>query len=137
MIMDGVTMDCDRKITPFDFLNSINHKKDDIYQGNEKQYNSFVINRSLSYFPETVLMANEMNRYHHVDDLLQYHFLLNIVRKGKRFSKWIKPETEKDIELVKEYYGYSNDKARQIISLLTPEQKNYIRKKVDKGGRRK
>lgn len=133
--MDGVT----KKKSPFDFLNSINSSKKDLMQEpeTEKDYVSFVVNRSLSYFPETALIANEMNRYHHLDSKLQYQFLLNIVRKKKRFSKWIKPQTENDIELVKEYYGYSNDKARQVISLLTPEQLTIIRKKVDKGGRRK
>jgi hypothetical protein len=133
--MDGVT----KKKSPFDFLNSINSSKKDLMQEpeTEKDYVSFVVNRSLSYFPETTLIANEMNRYHHLDSKLQYQFLLNIVRKKKRFSKWVKPQTENDIELVKEYYGYSNDKARQVISLLTPEQLTIIRKKVDKGGRRK
>jgi alpha-galactosidase/6-phospho-beta-glucosidase family protein len=122
--------------SPFDFLQTINDTKIDIYEGNEKSYNSFVINRSLSYFSDTVAIANEMNRYHHLDEKLQYHFLLNIIRKRKRFSKWVKPEVENDIEAVKEYYGYSNDKARQIISLLTPEQTTIIKNKVNKGGRK-
>jgi REP element-mobilizing transposase RayT len=77
-----------------------------------------------------------MNRYHHIDSKLQYHFLLNIVRKRKRFSKWVKPEIENDIEMVKEYYGYSNDKARQILPLLSAEQLKTIKNKVDKGGRK-
>lgn len=125
-----------QKISPFDFLQSINVTKNDILQGNEKGYVPFVINRSLSYFNDTVILANEMNRYHHLDEKLQYHFLLNIVRKRKRFSKWVKPQTENDIEVVKEYYGYSNDKARQVLSLLTPEQITTIRNKVNKGGRK-
>lgn len=125
-----------QKISPFDFLQSINVTKNDIFQDNEKGYVSFVVNRSLSYFNDTVLLANEMNRYHHLDEKLQYHFLLNIVRKRKRFSKWVKPQTENDIEVVKEYYGYSNDKARQVLSLLTPEQITTIRNKVNKGGRK-
>lgn len=125
-----------KKASPFDFLQSINVTKNDIFQGNEKGYVPFVVNRSLSYFNDTVLLANEMNRYHHLDEKLQYHFLLNIVRKRKRFSKWVKPETENDIEVVKEYYGYSNDKARQVLSLLTPEQITTIRNKVNKGGRK-
>ena len=103
---------------------------------NEKHYNSFVINRSLSYFPDTVAIANEMNKYHHLDSRLQISFLINIIRKRKRFSKWIKPEIENDVEVVKEYYGYSNEKARQILPLLTPEQIQAIRKKVNKGGRK-
>ena len=125
-----------KTLSPFDFLQSINVTKNDIFQGNERGYASFVVNRSLSYFNDTVLLANEMNRYHHLDEKLQYHFLLNIVRKRKRFSKWVKPEVENDIELVKEYYGYSNDKARQVLSLLSPEQITTIRNKVNKGGRK-
>ena len=130
--MDG----SNKKVSPFDFLQTINISKTDIFQGNEKNYNSFVINRSLSYFPDTVAIANEMNRYHQIDEKLQYHFLLNIVRKRKRFSKWIKPEIENDIEMVKVYYGYSNDKARQVLPLLSAEQLKTIKNKVDKGGRK-
>ena len=102
----------------------------------ERRYNSFLTNRSLSYFPDTVPFANVVNRYHHLDNKLQYHFLINIIRKRKRFSKWIKPETESDIEVVKQYYGYSNEKAKQVLSLLSPEQINIIRQKVNKGGRK-
>lgn len=125
-------------LSPFDYLNSINYNKKDIMIDDiaEKQYASYVVNRSLSYFPDTVCIANEMNRYHHLDQKLQYHFLINIVRKRKRFSKWIKPDLDSDIEVVKEYYGYSNEKARQVYTLLTSEQINELRKKVDKGGRK-
>ena len=125
-------------MNPFEFLNAINYNKKDLMVDpeNEKHYNSFVINRSLSYFPDTVAIANEMNKYHHLDSRLQFSFLINIIRKRKRFSKWIKPEIENDVEVVKEYYGYSNEKARQILPLLTPEQIQTIRKKVNKGGRK-
>jgi hypothetical protein len=128
-----------KKLSPFDFLNSINTSKKDIMalSEDEKAYNSFVVNRSLSYFPDTALIANEMNRYHHIDEKLQYHFLLNIVRKQKRFSKWVKADTHNDIDNVKEFYGYSDVKARTVLPLLTPEQLQHIRNKVDKGGRRK
>lgn len=124
-------------MNPFDYLNSINHTKENIMDDDIKEaaYNAFLINRSLSYFQDTVLLANEMNRYHHLDNKLQYHFLINITRKRKRFSKWIKPDTVSDIEVVKEYYGYSNEKARQAITLLSPQQLELIRKKVDRGGR--
>jgi len=77
-----------------------------------------------------------MNRWHHTDNKLQYHFLINIIRKRKRFSKWFKPETESDIEVVKKYYGYSNEKARQALPLLSPDQIKIIRQKVDQGGRK-
>ena len=77
-----------------------------------------------------------MNKYHHLDSRLQFSFLINIIRKRKRFSKWIKPEIENDVEVVKRYYGYSNEKARQILPLLTPQQIQIIRNKVNKGGRK-
>lgn len=124
-------------MNPFDFVNSINVSKIDIMTPeNEKQYNSFLTNRSLSYFKDSVYFANEMNRYHHCDNKLQYHFLINIIRQRKRFAKWVKPEVIDDMEVVKEYYGYSNDKARQALSLLTSEQIDVLKTKVFKGGRK-
>ena len=125
-------------LSPFDFLNTINDTKKDIMIDDiaEKAYAPFMVNRTLSYFPDTVCIANEMNRYHHLDKKLQYHFLINIIRKRKRFSKWIKPDLDSDIEVVKEYYGYSNEKARQVHSLLSSEQIEELRKKVNKGGRK-
>ena len=125
-------------LSPFDYLNSINDTKKDIMIDDldEKAYASFIINRSLSYFPDTVCIANEMNRYHHLDNKLKYSFLINIIRKRKRFSKWIKPDLDSDIGVVKEYYGYSNEKARQVLTLLSSEQIEELRKKVNKGGRK-
>ncbi len=125
-------------MNPFTYLNSINFSKEDVMVDDvaEKGYNSFLINRSMSYFYDTVGIANVMNRYHHLDNKLQYHFLINIIRKRKRFSKWMKPETESDIEVIKEYYGYSNDKAKQVLSLLSPENIKSIKQKVSKGGRK-
>lgn len=124
-------------MNPFDYVTSINYTKQDIMSDDqdEKAYPPFVVNRSLSYFADTVGLANVMNKYHHTDSKLQYHFLINIVRKRKRFSKWVKPQTESDIEVIKEYYGYSNEKARQVLSLLSPEQITIIKQKVNKGGR--
>ena len=125
-------------MNPFDFLNSINSTKKDIMVDDiaEKQYNAFMVNRGLSYFHDTILMANEMNINHHIDNRLQFDFLINIVRKKKRFSKWLKPETFSDVEAVKEYYGYSSNKARQALTLLTNEQIELVKKKVYKGGRK-
>ena len=125
-------------MTPFDYLNTINDTKQDIMvdDADERAYVPFVINRSLSYFSDTVAIANEMNRYHHIDKKLQYHFLINIIRKRKRFSKWIKPDLVSDMEVVKQYYGYSNEKARQVFYLLSPEHIEELRKKVSKGGRK-
>tara|TARA_R110002126_G_scaffold139892_1_gene284748 strand:- start:102 stop:476 length:375 start_codon:yes stop_codon:yes gene_type:complete len=123
-------------MNPFEFVNSINYTKVDIMDDDvEKNYLPYIINRQLSYFPDTVAVANEMNRYHQLDNKLQFHFLLNIVRKRKRFSKWAKPIEETDLEAVKEYYGYSNEKAHSALSLLTPDQVTEIKKKVYKGGR--
>lgn len=125
-------------MNPFDYVNAINYSKKDIMvtRDDEKAYNGFMVNRSLSYFSDTVVIANEMNKYHHLDSRLQFSFLINIIRKRKRFSKWVKPELENDLESVKEYYGYSNEKARQIMPLLSPSQLQTIREKVNKGGRK-
>ena len=125
-------------MNPFDYVNSINDTKQDIMEDDnaERSYNSFLINRSLSYFSDTVGFANVVNQYHHIDNKLQYHFLINIIRKRKRFSKWMKPETESDIEVVKQYYGYSNEKAKQVLPLLSPEHITIIKQKVSKGGRK-
>ena len=126
-------------MNPFEYLNSINDTKKDIMVDDlaENAYIPFTVNRSLSYFQDTTVIANEMNRFAHIDKKLQYHFLINIIRKRKRFSKWLKPEIENDIEVVKEYYGYSNDKARQVLALLSSVQINELKEKVNKGGRRK
>jgi len=124
-------------VSPFDFLNSINSTKVNLLDKdpeNINQYNSFLVNRSLSYFPDTVLISNEMNRLHHIDARLQHDFLINIIRRKKRFSKWDKPQST-DIECIKEYYGYSDSKAKQIIGLLTSGQLQELKNKVNKGGR--
>lgn len=123
-------------MSPFDYLNSINDTKKDVMVDDiaEKKYNGFMVNRGLSYFSDTVLFANEMNRFHHLPSRLQYSFLLNSVRKRKRFSKWLKPEIHDDIELIKKRYGYSNEKAKVALSLLTSEQIQSIRVSSSKGG---
>ena len=125
-------------MNPFKFTDAINYTKEDIMIDDitEKAYNPFLINRSLSYFPDTVLAANEMNRNHHIDNRLQFDFFINIIRKRKRFSKWFKPEQISDLETVKHYYGYSNEKARQVLHLLSTEQINELKNKVAKGGRK-
>ena len=125
-------------MSPFDFLNSINTSKINLIDRDPecvKKYNGFLVNRSLSYFPDTVFMSNEMNRLHHLDAKMQYDFLINIIRKKKRFSKWDKPEQRADMECIKEYFGYSEQKAKQVIGLLTESQIKTIKLKVAKGGR--
>ena len=129
-----------RNIMPklFDYVTSINDNKKDIMKDDidERAYSPFHTNRSLSYFNDTVGLANVVNQYHHLDNKLQYHFLINIVRKRKRFSKWMKAESESDIDAVQEYYGYSKEKAKQVLPLLSPDQIIIIKKKVSKGGRK-
>ena len=125
-------------MNPFEFLNSINSTKKnlmDVDIDTEKSYNSFLVNRSLSYFPDTIFMSNEMNRLHHLDNKMQYDFLINIVRKKKRFSKWDKPDERANMECIKEYFGYSEPKAKQVIGLLTESQIKTITNKVSRGGR--
>jgi len=121
-------------VNPFDYLNSINSTKKDIME-QESTYNPYMINRGLSYFNDTVLYANEMNRYHHLDNKLQYHFLINSIRPRKRFSKWLKKSDPDSVDVVKEYYGYSNEKARQVLSLLSADQINELKQRLYKGGK--
>ena len=125
-------------MNPFEYANAINYTKKDIMIDDiaEKSYNSFMINRQLSYFPDTVLAANEMNRNHHLDNRLQFDFFINIIRKRKRFSKWFKPEQISDLDVVKKYYGYSNEKAHQVLTILTTDQINELKRKVMTGGRK-
>ena len=120
-------------MNPFELIKSISSSKKDILE-NEKDYNAFMVNRGLSYFPDTVIYANEMNRFHHLDSRLQYQFLINIVRKRNRFSKWNKSTESDDIKIIKEYYGYSNEKARDVLPLLSNDNLNIIRNRIQHGG---
>ena len=130
-------MEVNWTMSPFDYLNAINYSKEKLIVDDltEKDYNAFMVNRGLSYFPDTVLAANEMNRYHQIDSRLQFDFLLNIIRKRKRFSKWEKKKIDNDVEVIKEYYGYSNQKALSVISLFSDDQLQTLRKKIYKGGK--
>jgi hypothetical protein len=123
-------------ISPFDFINSINYTKDNLIvdDWSEKQYNSYVINRGLSFGTDTIIQANEMNSRPHLDKKLQYQFLINIIRPRKRYNKWLKAEKIEAIEVIKTYYGYSTDKARQVLSILNPEQIDQLKQKLKKGG---
>ena len=120
-------------MNPFELIKSISNTKKDILE-NEKDYNAFMVNRGLSYFPDTVIYANEMNRFHHLDSRLQYHFLINTIRKRNRFSKWNKNVESEKLQIVKEYYGYSNEKARDILPLLSNENLKTIRGRIQHGG---
>jgi len=125
-------------MSPFDYLNSINWTKKNIMKDDidEKAYNPFLVNRTLSYFQDTIAYANIMNQYHHLDNRLQYEFYINIIRQRKRFSKWIKPETSEDIEVIMEYYGYSNEKAKSALSILNDAQIKTIKNSLNKGGKK-
>ena len=95
-----------------------------------------MVNRGLSYFKDTAVIANEMNINHHLDNRLQFDFLINMIRKKKRFSKWNKPQIIDDLDVIKEYYGYSNKQAKAVHNLLSSEQIGKLRKKVYKGGKK-
>ena len=123
-------------ISPFEFLNSINHTKENLIvdEWSEKQYIPFIVNKGLSYSADTVIPANEMNSRPHLDKLLQYSFLINIIRSRKRFNKWIKPEKIEALEVIKDYYGYSTKKAQEVLPILSKEQLNTLKQKLQKGG---
>ena len=119
-----------------DILPSImQSKKIVVGKWNEKEYASFIVNRALSFHYDCVLQANEMNRYPSLPGTLQYHYLLNSIRGYKRpFRPWQKRETIENLEAVKEYFGYSNDKAKDVMVLLSPTQLEEIKKAIHKGG---
>jgi hypothetical protein len=100
----------------------------------ESAYNSYLTNKSLSYFPDTLFYANEMNLFNHIDNKLKYQYFLNSIRPKKRFSKWVKKQEDSDIEAVKEYYKYNTSKAEAALSLLSPQQINEIKRRLNKGG---
>jgi len=127
-------------MNPFDYVNAINYTKKNIIAESdtpdkaEKLYQPYLVNKALSQFPDTVLVANEMNCHHYLDKKLQFDFLLNIVRAKKRFSKWAKKEDNEYIELVMQHYGYSYDKAKQVLPLLNNHQLTKIKNKRFEGG---
>ena len=126
-----------KAIRPFDFANSINYSKENLMvdDWSEKQYNAFIINKSLSHGIDTVVAANEMNARPHLDAKLQYDFLQGFVRKKKRFNKWLKAEKEENLEIIKEYFGYSNVRAQEVLRILSDEDIVEIKKLLNKGGK--
>ena len=125
-----------------DYLNAINFSKEKLLDTDDtewtKKYTPFVINKCLSMFYDCIAQANEMNGYHFLDKDVQFNFFINSIRKKKRFGgKWLKQNVLKDIEYVKEYYDYSNEKAREALSILTKEQIELIKLSIDKGGRKR
>ena len=123
-------------ISPFDFINAINFDKKALIvdDWSEKQYIPYIVNRGLSFGADTVIPANEMNSRPHLDRKLQFDFLINTIRPRKRYNKWVKADKVEAIEVVKTYYGYSIEKARQALSILTSEQLDHLKQKLEKGG---
>lgn len=124
---------------PFHYIASITHQKNDMMtdEDGEKGYSPFMTNRGLSYFQDTVLLANEMNRMSHLDNKLQYDFLRHAVRSKKRFSKWAKKSTSDKIDVIKEYYGYSDEKAYAVVDLISDTQLEEMKGRLSKGGKKK
>ena len=122
-----------------DWLNSINQTKQNLIDEDpllEKEYPPYIVNRCFSGHIDSIMFANEMNQYHFLSKKMQYDFLLNSLRKRKRFSPWLKKDKIQDLDAVKSYYGYSNEKAQQALKILTKDQINYIKSKLDVGGKR-
>ena len=125
-----------------DYLNAINFEKKPLLDSEdltwEKKYPPYVINRCLSQHIDSIMMANEMNIRHSLTKRLQFHFLINSIRKRKRFGgKWVTTAKSKNLDYVKEYYGYSNSKAKVALNILDKKQLNLIKEKLDKGGRKR
>ena len=115
-----------------DFLTAINYTKESLFDTEDemvqKDYVPVIINRCLSYFPDTIFHANEMNKLNHTEKRLQFDYLRNAIRKRKRYSKWLKDETSKDLDLVKRNFNYSNKKAKEALSILSKEDIENIKK---------
>ena len=121
-----------------DYLNAINFTKNDLMKSEDKlwvkKYPAFIVNKILSGFSDTIMLVNEMNRNHFLDKDMQFQFLINSIRSKKRFSPFLRANKLKDIECVKEYYGYSNDKAKSALDILTKDEIKLIKEKLYKGG---
>ena len=120
-----------------DWLNSINFNKKNLIEEDPstiKDYPPYIINRCLSGNIDCIMFVYEMNKYSFLDKDLQYSFYLNTLRKKKRFSPWLRKDKVTDLEIIKQYYGYSNEKALQALKILTPEQISYIKQRLDTGG---
>lgn len=122
--------------SPFDYITAISQTKKDMMEDEqgEKDYSAWMVNRGLSYFPDTILYANEMNQMAHLGNKLQYTYLINTIRPRKRFSKWVKKKEDSDLDAVMRCYGYNIDKAKSALSILSPDQVKKIKEKLDEGG---
>jgi len=124
--------------SPFDYTKAINQSKERLMDSPdemwEKKYSPFIVNKALYPFPDTILLANEMNINNHLDTKLQFDFLLNSIRPRKRFAPWLKTSKINNLELVKEYFGYNDQKAKDALDLLTDDDLEHIRSKLNRGG---
>lgn len=123
-------------MTPFDFVKAITTTKTDIYDDQtSSQYIPYVVNKALSYYPDTILYAQEMNLYPSLDSDMQYYYLLNTVKKSKRqYVKWMKKEKSDDLEAVSDYFNCSHEKAKVALKILSEEQLQVIKQSLNKGG---
>jgi len=122
-----------------DYLNAINYNKTPLMDTEdaewEKKYPSFIVNKCVAPFTDTILLVNEINQLHHLDKKMQFDFLLNSLRPRKRYTPWLKAKKLKNLQYVKEYYGYNNEKAKVALDILSDEQISAIKQKLKKGGR--
>ena len=118
-----------------DWLNAINFTKEDL-TNDIREYPPFIVNKCLSGHMDCIMYANEMNKYHFLDKDMQFNFYINTLRKRKRFSPWIRKDKDSDLELVKSYYGYSNEKAAQALKILSNEQIEFIKQRLETGGKK-
>ena len=122
-----------------EYLNAINNTKEPLMDSEdsqwEKKYPPFIVNKCVAPFPDTVMLLNEINQLHHLDNKLQFDFLINSLRPRKRYTPWLKAKKLKNLEYVKEYYGYSNEKAKAALDILNDEQISAIKTTLNKGGR--
>ena len=121
-----------------EYLNAINHTKERLLDSEdeewEKKYPPFIINKCVYPFQDTIMLVNEINQLPHLDKKLQFDFLLNSIRSRKRFTPWLKASRIEDLQYVKQYYDYSNAKAKQALDILTDEQISTLKHKLRKGG---
>ena len=122
-----------------DYLNAINVSKDSLLDTEdemwEKKFYPFIINKCVAPFEDTVMLVNEINQLHHLDKKLQFDFLINSLRPSKRYAPWLKAKKLKNLEYVKEFYGYNNEKAKVALDILDDEQISAIKEKLNKGGK--
>ena len=122
-----------------DYLNAINYNKTPLMDTEdeewEKKYPSFIVNKCVAPFTDTILLVNEINQLHHLDKKMQFDFLLNSLRPRKRYTPWLKAKKLENLDYVKEYYGYNNEKAKVALDILSDEQISAIKQKLNKGGR--